>query len=82
MSKLKIVIGQGSCGIAAGAAKVYDALENAVKEGKLDAELAITGCIGMCYLEPIADVFTEENAEKTGLYIDKSVDLMPMFLGK
>ena len=60
MSKMKIVIGQGSCGIAAGAAKVYDALDNAIKAGKLDADLSITGCIGMCYLEPIADVFTEE----------------------
>jgi len=63
MSNLKIVIGQGSCGIAAGAAKVYDAIENAIKDGKFDAELSITGCIGMCYLEPIADVFTEENGE-------------------
>jgi len=61
MSNLKIVIGQGSCGIAAGAAKVYDAIESAIKAGKFDAELSITGCIGMCYLEPIADVFTEEN---------------------
>ena len=29
-----------------------------------------------------ADTFTEENAVKSGFYIDKSVDLMPMFLGK
>ncbi len=29
-----------------------------------------------------ADTFTEENAENSGLYIGKSVDLMPMFLGK
>lgn len=28
-----------------------------------------------------ADTFTEENAEKSGLYIDKSTDLMPLFLG-
>ena len=29
-----------------------------------------------------ANTFTEENAEKSGVYIDKSVDLMPMFLEK
>ena len=29
-----------------------------------------------------AETFTEENAKKSGLYIDKSVDLMPMFLEK
>lgn len=28
---MKIVVGQGSCGIAAGAGKVYEALENAIK---------------------------------------------------
>lgn len=29
-----------------------------------------------------ADTYTEENAEKTGLYIDNSMKLMPRFLGK
>lgn len=52
---MRIVVGQGSCGIAAGAAKVYSALE-ALKD-KTDAELTITGCIGMCFLEPIVDIY-------------------------
>ena len=58
MSKIKFVVGEGSCGIAAGASKVYEALESAIKniEG---AELSITGCIGMCYLEPIVDIYNE-----------------------
>ena len=42
---MRIVIGEGSCGIAAGAGKVYSALEKVV--GK-DDSLRITGCIGMC----------------------------------
>ncbi len=50
---MRIVIGQGSCGIAAGAEKVKNALINCnVKE-----EISITGCIGMCYLEPIVDIY-------------------------
>ena len=51
----RIVVGEGSCGIAAGAAKVYSALEPLVSG--TGAELKITGCIGMCYLEPIVDIY-------------------------
>lgn len=51
---MKIVVGEGSCGIAAGAAKVYDKLASALDKSN---ELAITGCIGMCFLEPIVDIY-------------------------
>ena len=51
---MRIVVGQGSCGIAAGAAKVYSAIE---AELSSSAELTITGCIGMCFLEPIVDIY-------------------------
>ena len=54
----RIVVGQGSCGLAAGAGAVYTALEN--KLGTCAAELSITGCIGICYLEPIVDVYAED----------------------
>ena len=53
---MKIIVGQGSCGLAAGAGKVYDAI--AALNPK--AELGITGCIGMCYLEPIVDLYEGE----------------------
>lgn len=55
---MKIVVGQGSCGIAAGAAKVYAALEN-VLTGLEGVTLGITGCIGMCFLEPIVDIYSD-----------------------
>ncbi|MCR5010696.1 MAG: NADH-quinone oxidoreductase subunit NuoF [Clostridia bacterium] len=54
----KIVVGEGSCGIAAGAAKVYSALEPLAAGSGV--ELKITGCIGMCYLEPIVDVYDDD----------------------
>jgi len=50
---MRIVIGQGSCGIAAGAEKVRSAL---LKQN-ITADISITGCIGMCYLEPIVDIY-------------------------
>lgn len=74
---MKIVIGQGSCGIAAGAEKVRKALLGCDLSG---AKLTIAGCIGMCYLEPIVDIYddngdvkrlvrvTEKDAEKIAEY--------------
>lgn len=53
---MKIVVGEGSCGIAAGAEKVRQAL---LKEDLNGATLTIAGCIGMCYLEPIVDIYED-----------------------
>lgn len=58
---MRIVVGEGSCGIAAGAEKVRQALLN---ENLNNAELTIAGCIGMCYLEPIVDIYTDSGELK------------------
>lgn len=58
---MKIVVGTGSCGLAAGANKVLDSLSEAVALGKLDATVEQTGCIGMCHLEPIIDIYKGED---------------------
>ena len=55
----RIVVGEGSCGLAAGAGAVYSALE-AKLNPEIKAELSITGCIGICYLEPIVDVYAPD----------------------
>ena len=52
----RIVVGQGSCGLAAGAGAVYSALESKLT-AEVNATLGITGCVGICYLEPIVDVY-------------------------
>ena len=52
----RIVVGQGSCGLAAGAGAVYSALESKLT-ADVNATLGITGCVGICYLEPIVDVY-------------------------
>lgn len=59
---MKIVVGEGSCGIAAGAAKVYDALAREFETASVQPELTIAGCIGMCYLEPIVDIYSDSGA--------------------
>ncbi|GHU62073.1 NADH-quinone oxidoreductase subunit F [Clostridia bacterium] len=67
--KWRIVIGEGSCGIASGAKKTETALRALLNEaGEKDAKAAkaakavkleIAGCVGNCYLEPIVDVYRD-----------------------
>ena len=57
---MRIVIGEGSCGIAAGALKVHAALEKLLEKEMIGS----TGCIGMCFLEPIVDVYEGKNLIK------------------
>ncbi|MCL2487174.1 MAG: NADH-quinone oxidoreductase subunit NuoF [Oscillospiraceae bacterium] len=47
---MRITVGKGSCGIAAGAAEIFNILKDA------GVPAVVTGCIGMCYLEPIVNV--------------------------
>ena len=56
---MRIVIGEGSCGIAAGAEKVRQAL---ISFGIDESIMSLTGCIGMCYLEPIVDIYSDDNS--------------------
>ena len=63
---MRILVGQGSCGIAAGAQKVYSALEKVLADSGV--QLGITGCIGMCYLEPIVDVYLDSGELKLSDY--------------
>ena len=60
---MKIVVGEGSCGIAAGAAKVYSAIESLI--GSTDSILTVTGCIGMCEKEVLVDVVRPGEARIT-----------------
>jgi NADH-quinone oxidoreductase subunit F len=52
----KVTVGMATCGLAAGADAVYEALEERIKRRSLDAILTGTGCIGYCQQEPLVDV--------------------------
>ena len=77
---LEIKVGQGSCGISAGAGKVYDALRSALAEQKIDANLSVTGCIGMCFLEPIVDVYADGSLTRLVRVTPKDVPAIADFL--
>jgi len=53
---MRVIVGQGSCGIAAGAGKVYNAIRDLMTP-KDSFTLGLVGCIGMCWLEPIVDIY-------------------------
>ncbi len=60
---MKVVVGQGSCGIATGAKKTSNEFERILAEKNLTGvTVDKTGCIGTCYLEPIVDVYNDEGA--------------------
>lgn len=55
---MRIAVGQGSCGIAAGAGGVYSRLK------ELCDDVHTTGCIGMCFAEPIVDIYDGKALKK------------------
>ena len=54
--KTKICVGMASCGLAAGAGKIFSALEKEINDRNADIILASSGCIGFCQVEPLVVV--------------------------
>jgi len=73
----RIKIGTGSCGLAAGAAEVFDFF----KKNITGIEIIGVGCIGHCYAEPLVEVETDqgsvffEKVEPKQTFIDKVLNL-------
>ena len=63
-SKIRIVVGMATCGIAAGARPVMNAFVDEIAKRDIKGVSVLqTGCIGMCRYEPIVEV-TEPGKEK------------------
>jgi len=52
----KIIVGMGTCGIAAGARKILKTVMEEINKRDLEVTVTQTGCIGMCEKEPLLDV--------------------------
>ena len=64
VSKIRVVVGMATCGIAAGARPVLNAfVDEIAKRDVKGVSVQQTGCIGMCQYEPIVEV-TEPGKEK------------------
>ncbi|MEW6548617.1 MAG: (2Fe-2S) ferredoxin domain-containing protein [Spirochaetota bacterium] len=55
---IQIIVGMGTCGIAAGAKQTFDAIVESVQKHGLEGKVIIrqTGCMGLCYVEPTVEV--------------------------
>ena len=63
-SKIRVVVGMATCGIAAGARPVLNAfVDEIAKRDVKGVSVQQTGCLGMCQYEPIVEV-TEPGKEK------------------
>ncbi|ABA88091.1 NADPH oxidoreductase, major, thioredoxin-like and ferredoxin-like subunit [Syntrophotalea carbinolica DSM 2380] len=56
LDRPRIIVGLGTCGMAAGGTKVMAAIETEVEKLGLDVDLDFTSCIGMCYAEPVVEM--------------------------
>ncbi len=66
----RIVVGMATCGIAAGARPVLNALvEEVAKRNLKHVVVSQTGCIGMCKLEPIVEVFVPDQEKVTYVHM-------------
>lgn len=64
--KTRVVVGLATCGIAAGAQSVYDAIAAELdKQGQRDVLLVRTGCIGICQFEPVVEVYMPHQGKTT-----------------
>lgn len=73
---IRIVVGMATCGIAAGARPVMNTLiEEVAKRDLKNVVVSQTGCIGMCKLEPIVEVFVpgEEKVTYVKMTSEKAV---------
>ena len=69
----RIVVGMATCGIAAGARPVMLAfIEELKKRGIENVTVAQTGCVGMCRLEPMVEVYVKDKEKVT--YVKMTAD--------
>ncbi|NLY43204.1 MAG: (2Fe-2S) ferredoxin domain-containing protein [Clostridiaceae bacterium] len=76
---IRIVVGMATCGIAAGARPVLNAFVEEVARRKLkNVVVTQTGCIGVCRLEPIVEVYVpgEEKVTYVKMTPEKAVQIV------
>ena len=66
----RVVVGMATCGIAAGARPVMlEFVEELKRRGLDNVTVAQTGCIGMCRLEPIVEVYVKDQEKVTYIHM-------------
>lgn len=67
----RVVVGMATCGIAAGARPVMNAIVEELRTRNVSGvSVTMTGCIGVCRLEPIVEVIEEDGSKVTYVKLD------------
>ena len=78
---IRVVVGMATCGIAAGARPVLAAfLEEVAKRELKNVTVTQTGCIGVCRLEPIAEVYVPGEEKVT--YVKLKPEMVPRIVSE
>lgn len=77
-SSTTITIGMGTCGIAAGARQMKDALLAELGARDMDVEIVEVGCIGLCAQEPLLDI--QQGAEPRVTYTNVTPKMVPQII--
>ncbi len=78
---IRVVVGMATCGIAAGARPVLNAfLEEVDKRQLKNVTVSQTGCIGVCRLEPIVEVYVPGQEKVT--YVKMTPDKVPAIVSE
>ncbi len=68
---LRVVVGMATCGIAAGARPVMNTiLEELKKRNISNVNVTMTGCIGVCRLEPVVEILNPDGTKVTYVKMD------------
>ena len=80
-AEFRVVVGMATCGIAAGARPVLTAfLEEVAKRELKNVTVTQTGCIGVCRLEPIAEVYVPGEEKVT--YVKLTPEMVPRIVSE
>lgn len=65
-SEIRIVVGMATCGIAAGAREIMNEILKEISKRNLqNVKVVQTGCIGVCRLEPIVEIYAPKSEKVT-----------------
>jgi len=76
----QIIIGLGTCGLAAGGKAVLTAIEAELAKHKLDIKVKSTSCIGMCEKEVLVDIILPGQPRIT--YANVTPDTVPTLISE
>ena len=62
--KIRVIVGMGTCGIAAGAREIMNTLLEEISSKNINAVVSQTGCVGYCIQEPIVEVYIPGEEKK------------------